>query len=338
MTRALLARPPQAEAGPSSPAPAPAGLSAACAVGDGDFHYGVAALANSLVRSGFEGTLWVGHRGPEPPWAGSARDDRPGVRRMDAAPGVSVAFFRVEGDGLLAAHKPRALLRVLDELAPDVRRLFFFDADIVVKGAWDVFEDWAADGVALCLDICDTYMLPGHPKRRAWARMLERRGFPVREVTGHFNSGFLGIGRAHASLLEVWARLVEALPEEGRPAHVRRFRSRASPLHFMDQDMLNAAAMGCDVPLSPIGPEAMDAAFPYGPWMAHAYWRAKPWKRDYLKDALRGHPPDKAHAVFWEHFDGPIRPFPDAELRRRRLALRAARLIGRFYARPSQED
>jgi hypothetical protein len=311
--------------------------SAIVTLADGDFHFGVAALANALARHGFRGTLWVGTRGALPPWAGGATAEGD-VRRLAVADGLAIRFFPLAAEGLLSFHKARALLHVLDDLAPDVDRLFFFDADIVVKNAWAVFEDWAADATAVCLDISDPYMLPGHPKRRFWARMLERRGLPVRPVTGYYNAGFLGLNRRDRALLETWARLVDWLPEEGRPHHVRRFATRASPLHFMDQDMFNAALMAVDVPLAPIGPDAMDALFPYNAFMAHAFWRQKPWKRDYVRDALRGFPPDKAHVEYWKYLDGPIRPFTAAEHRRRMRGLTLGKLIGRFYARPSVED
>lgn len=304
---------------------------------DGDFHFGAAALANSLARHGFRGTLWVGTRGDLPAWAGGAATEGR-VRRLAVADGFDVRFFPLATDGLLSFHKARALLHVLDDLAGDADRLFFFDADIVVKNEWAVFEEWAAEGAAVCLDISDPYMLPGHPRRRFWARMLERQGLPVRPVTGYYNAGFLGLDRRDRALLEVWARLVDRLPEEGRPLHVRRFRTRASPLHFMDQDMFNAALMAVDVPLAPIGPDAMDALFPYNHYMAHAYWRQKPWTRDYVRDALRGFPPGKAHSEFWKYLDGPIRPFAAAEHRRRVRNLKLGKLIGRFYARPSVED
>jgi len=334
-----VSRPPLASPAPAHAPAVPGGLrSAVCTLADGDFHFGAAALANSLIRHGYQGSLWIGHRGALPPWAGAARADGAGLHRLDVTDAVSLRFFQLEAEGLFAFQKGRALVRVLDELAPDADALFFFDADIVVKNEWAVFEELAGFGVGAVLDISDTYMLPTHPKKLRWARMLEKHGLPVREVHGYYNSGFLALPRHCGRLLEVWMRLVAALPDEGRPFHVRRYKTRASAFHFMDQDMFNAALMGCDVPLVSVGPDGMDAVFPYGFYMSHAYWRKKPWARRYLRDALRGLPPDKAHQIFWRYLDGPIKPFTDAEYRRRVRAVRIAKLIGRFYRRPEVDD
>lgn len=34
-----------------------------CTLFDGDFHYGLAAMLNSLVQAGYKGTVWAGYRG-----------------------------------------------------------------------------------------------------------------------------------------------------------------------------------------------------------------------------------------------------------------------------------
>ena len=52
----------------------------ACTIYEGEYHYGVGALANSLYRQGYRGDLWVGRRGDLPPWA--APVDRDGTFRV----------------------------------------------------------------------------------------------------------------------------------------------------------------------------------------------------------------------------------------------------------------
>jgi len=67
--------------------------------------------------------------------------------------------------------------------------------------------------------------------------------------------------------------------------------------------------------------------------MPHAMFHQKPWARNYIFDALRGFPPDHTHRIYWKFVDGPIRPFGELELKRKKTAVAITRLIGFFHSR-----
>ena len=98
-----------------------------CTLFDGDFHFGLAAFVNSLVRAGYRGTIWVGYRGPLPPWVDQ-------LKRLDAAgeeymvtEQVRVVFLLLKTDIHLTNYKPRFMLDLLANQARDCKYLWLFD-------------------------------------------------------------------------------------------------------------------------------------------------------------------------------------------------------------------
>ena len=96
---------------------------AVCTLFEGHYHHGVAALVNSLVAAGYEGTVWVGHRGPLPAWllchAGFDRH----AGRLQVTPRVALQAVALDPPRSLNYEKPafmRALLQMHDPAAEAV--------------------------------------------------------------------------------------------------------------------------------------------------------------------------------------------------------------------------
>lgn len=100
----------------------------------------------------------------------------------------------------------------------------------------------------------------------------------------------------------------------------------------LDQDMLNVALMTMNVPISPMSGSGMDISRS-GYVMSHPLSGAKPWRRRYIRDALRGYPPDTANKAFWTKVAEPIEVLSPARRRRALLSLAIAGAVGRFYRR-----
>jgi hypothetical protein len=176
-------------------------------------------------------------------------------------------------------------------------------------------------------------MSPHHVYRRAWQDLLARQSFKSRDFVGYVNSGCVGVNRTFAEFPRVWRVLMEELEREG--ADMGRIQNWAGRLEFarMDQDMLNATIMATETPIALLGPETM-GLFPCAKEVIpHAMFYKKPWTRNYIFDALRGFPPNRTYRTYWKLVDGPIRPFGEFVLIRKKMAVAIARFIGLFHTR-----
>lgn len=305
-------------------------LDCACTLFEGDYHHGVAALANSLHLNGFRGTLYVGYKGKLPAWARSASDD--GLLAL--APGLTVNFIKLATSWHLTNYKPRFMLDLLQKQAVDVRSIAYFDPDIVVTCRWDFFRKWFDEGVCVVQEITNGDMPSTHPIRLAWTRFLKAHGYGIENlIERYFNAGFIAVPMRSREFLEVWHHLIqEILQEQQEKKGTFMQGDRSDPFYAPDQDCLNAALMATSQPISAIGPEGM--GFTYGGFtMQHAVGSPKPWRFSLQKSILYARPPSMAAKAFLLYTEGPI--ISMSWLRRRwlRIAMRIASLVGRFYSR-----
>ena len=302
-----------------------------CTLYSGHYHFGVGALANSLYRSGFRGGICVGYQSSLPPWASSARQMNDKVV-LEVEPDFTIEFLRWPSRGNLSLEKARFLLHVLDEVATDATGVLHFDADLVVRASWEFFERWLEQGVALCLDACYPLVPALHPWRGEWRELVASEGKAYRDLEYYANSGFVGVPRQHREFARCWAALIDRYVAQNAEMPNRvKFNARERAFTG-DQDMLNAAMMATDVPLSIVGQDAMDF-IPGGFLMSHALDEPKPWQRNFLASALLGRPPARAEKAYWQYTDFPIRLFTPLRTLLTKTALRTASAVGRFYAR-----
>ena len=305
-----------------------------CTLFDGDFHFGLAAMLNSLVQAGYKGTVWAGYRGALPPWVNQ-------LKRMDG-PGdayrvteqIRVVFVLLETRIHLALYKPRFMLDLLANHARGCEYIWFFDSDIFLRGKWSFFVNWQRFGIAVCQDILH-HVLPEHdPLRQEWAEIAAGMGLGLskpRALSQYFNSGLVGVPAAHASFLQLWQRLIEQAGKMGADLNRLTTGSREMPFHIPDQDALNVAVMVTEYPLSPTGPEIMGFR-PGRPVTYHAVG-TKPWRGSVLLRALAGEAPSGAAKFYFTQVSSPIRLYSWLDFRRKRLECAAAGFIGRFYRR-----
>jgi hypothetical protein len=298
------------------------------------YFHGVAALTNSLVQQGFRGRVMVGYRGHLPNWATELLAD--GAPFATVAPDVTMHFVVIDPapPGIIARSpwglsnmKAHFLQQVATTHCPNLDVLYYFDVDIVIVCHWDHFRRWAEHGLVAVQDMAEPAMSAHHAYRHEWRAFAARAGFGCREISGYYNSGCLGVSRENVPLLDVWARLQEQFAAEG--GNMTRITAIGERPEYarMDQDLMNIALMVSPAPLAVLGREAM-GCFPMTSIMLHAMVFQKPWIRRYVRDALKGFPPDLAHLGFWRHTNGPLHSFTARERRQKRAQLRLAKWIG----------
>jgi hypothetical protein len=315
--------------------------SAVCTLFEGSYHYGLAALTNSLHKAGFRGDVYAGYRGARPAWAGEAPVlDLPpwtGASAMQVADGLRIVFLPLRTGHHLTNYKPDFMLALLDGPARGTDALYYLDPDICVAGTWRYFEDWVGCGVALCEDL-NSPLPEHHPRRVGWRRYYAAHGLPLRfRAAEYVNGGFVGVSAVDRPFIETWKRTMDLMAAEigslavAKIATGQAYRSTgfAGCFDCSDQDALNAAVEASDMEISVIGQEAM--AFKPGTWLLpHGVGPAKPWQRRYLHAALGGVAPRGADKAFWSHVTHPIAPYRRLERAVRQFDLRAAAAVGRL--------
>lgn len=309
-----------------------------CTLFEGHYHLGAAALINSLHASGFHGRVVCGLRGPLPPWSEPSREG-PGDVRIRQLGEIEICFLRLTTDVHLTNYKPDFML---SQIGPDTDVLWYLDPDIVVTAPWSVFADWTKAGLALCEDV-NSPLSVQHPRRVGWRQHFATKGYTLQAKESFYvNGGCLGLPVKYRSFLELWRNLQLAMSDAiGGLAQSKlsggtsdRMRDPHFCFNASDQDALNAAieAAPADVPFSILGAAAMGFK-PGACILPHALGSPKPWTKAYLREAFRGHAPSMADKAFWHYASGPIPVFAGNLISRRKLTVKIAALIGRFYRR-----
>src|SRR6266513_2022757 len=101
-----------------------------CTLFEGDYHFGLAALINSLVRNGFAGAVVAGYRGALPPWIDQLTPLN--SKSYQVLPGTRVEFVPLETPIHFANLKAEFIQRVIGERNHS-GYIWYFDPDIVIN-------------------------------------------------------------------------------------------------------------------------------------------------------------------------------------------------------------
>lgn len=306
-----------------------------CTLFEGHYHYGVAALINSLYKNGYEGEIFVGYRGDLPFWAkGSIPASKllwEGASTFSTKM-VQVHFLPISTTRHLTNYKPAFMLTLRQYIT---NGMFYIDPDIMIKCKWAFFEEWIEYGVALCQEIVWNNFSPNNPKRKQWEKILIKFGYSIeRPLSVLFNGGFCGLNISSFEFAAIWEEIIDKGITEGLfdSHHFTKAIEKTNIFSAGDQDALNMAAMACQLPISDVGPEGMD--FIPGGWlMSHATGSPKPWKKNYLLAALKGFPPTMAEKTYWMNANGIIKTYTGRSIWLKQLSIKWASFIGRFYKR-----
>jgi hypothetical protein len=305
-----------------------------CTLFEGDYHLGLAAFVNSLVRAGYAGTVWAGYRGALPPWVSQLeRGDKSQADEFRVTDQVRLVFIKLDTSILLSNYKPEFMLNLLANEARDCKYLWYFDSDIFIQASWSFFADWQSHGIALCEEVVDNIFPADNPIRQQWIKLAAGIGLTdPRPVNRYYNGGMVGIPSAHAEFLDKWKRLINLAGSLGYDLRNFAHGSREMPFNMSDQDALNIAIMYTRSPLSTLGPQGMGFILGASMMMYHAVGQ-KPWRGSFLLRALRGTPPSGAMKFFLTQAGSPIRAYSPMHLWVKRLACSLAAFAGRFYRR-----
>lgn len=303
-----------------------------CTLFEKDYHFGAAALINSLISSGFTGTIFCGVRGDVVPWAS-------GSAKLRETNGIDVVFKQLNTRDHFTNFKPAFMLSLLGSNS-ETDQLLYLDPDITVEAPASWLSEALETPVLVCEDI-NSPLPASDPRRFGWAKHIA--GYkPARQRGLYANGGLVGARNESREFLRLWLDFTDQLTHflgGGDVVGIGGGRRSSDYGHAncfdkTDQDVLNAA-IDCFpedyvsfLSRHAMGFQAGTAIFP------HALGGSKPWRKNYLRALLEGFPPSVADKSFWHHVGaGPIFPFSSSVVRKQRKLVRLCALIGRFYSR-----
>ncbi len=320
--------------------------SAICTLYEGNFHYGVAALTNSLYMNGFRGDIYIGIRDELPAWAVTAfsNDDLDWNegKTFNVTNDLNLHFLKLETKYHFANYKSYFMHELLEGPAKNKDSLFYFDPDIIIKQPWIVFENWVNHNVVVVCEDVNSPLTEFHLRRLAWRRDFEKSNLKlVFKNSIYVNAGFLGVSKNHKSFLKKWIEAQEIVAEllggveytpfsnvgKGFKTLSEEDLSPFSPYSTTDQDALNIAIeLWNDGKVSFMGKEGMD----FGPGanlMSHALGNPKPWEIKILKEAIKGRKPKQTDKDYWTNCNGPIKLHSNAEIKNKKLCIKIGKLL-----------
>ncbi|OKH27900.1 hypothetical protein NIES2101_43755 [Calothrix sp. HK-06] len=311
-----------------------------CTLYESHYHYGVAALINSLYSNGFKGDIYVGYRGDLPFWALEANKstmDWEDSKTLRLANDLSIHFLPVSSNVHFTNYKPEFILQLWNNHLNQsvISGIFYFDPDIINKCDWSFYENWISYGVSLVNEIVWNDMPPTHPKRQQWLKVANSLNYSVtNNLNSYLNAGFIGVSKNHIGFVRMWNELIEHSVKEFNFDKTKFFQSKNNYSLFSvgDQDLLNLTAMCTKEPISLFGPEGMD--FLGGGWlMSHSTGSPKPWKTNFLKELIFGKKPTIQSKLYWQYSCGIIKAHSPLHIRKKLFAMKAASFLSRFYNR-----
>jgi len=321
-------------------------FSAICTLFEGDYHYGVASLVNSLIDQGFCGPVYAGYKGSLPQWALAGKEDQelnwPGATTLNVTDNLQLHFLPITSNYHLTNYKPDFMIGLLADAAKNADAMFYFDPDIQVIAAWSFFNEWVSCGVALAEDV-NSPLTNNHPRRVAWRRYYKNCGIALSFKNSIYaNGGFVGVSRDNEGFLQQWKIMQEEMAAAIGGLGISIFsrdlvvlNNEQEPFDAFgrtDQDALNAAVEAWDGEYSFIGKEAM--GFGQGTCIIpHALGSPKPWRKNIIANSLAGHPLRLSDRTFWQNINTNIITHSKSSLKKKRLAMMIAAFIGRFYSR-----
>lgn len=292
---------------------------------EGHYHFGVAALTNSLIKSGFTGLLCIGYKGGLPSWINQFTkiyDDTFCYNDI-----ITIKFISLDSYMHFGYYKPQFLKDMLFQF-PSIQKIYYFDPDIVINAPWSFLSSWVDSGITLCLDSSFPFIHHNHPWRKEWLELSN--SVLINHCDYYINSGFIGINRSDIILLDRWIDIT--FKYKNRGGNVTKFEKDAHRAFKGDQDLLNAVMMvSPDLTFSIIGQEGMGFIQP-AYLMSHAVDAVKPWNKNYLIYLFKyGSSPNMADKYYLNFSNSPIKVYNYYVFTMKRFNIKLASILGRIF-------